>query len=309
MMRRVLTIITAFIFMPLAAAEKPPGRLVDVGGYRLHIHCMGRGAPSVILDHGLGGSSADWIKVQSKLATVTQVCVYDRAGYGFSERGPSPRTSSRIATELRTLLEHSRDQVPPPYLLVGHSFGGYNVRMFAGLFREQTAGLVLVDTPHEDQAEGIFEHRLVREIDPHRILRGFWEPGLLSAIVELIDPEPLAPSFGVSPKTLQAILAEAGSYEESSRELRSADIHSDTPLVIIMHGVRIMPGGDLGDDIEREWLRLQRELAGRYKNGEVLLAPKSAHNIPLDEPDLIVDAIKKMIDSLRNANSSRKYDG
>jgi pimeloyl-ACP methyl ester carboxylesterase len=309
MVRHVLTIITALTFVPLAAAEEPSGRLVDVGGYRLHIHCMGSGTPSVILDHGLGGSSTDWIKVQSKLAMVTQVCVYDRAGYGFSDRGPSPRTSSRIATELRTLLEHLREELPPPYLLVGHSFGGYNMRMFAGLFPEQTTGLVLVDTPHEDQADGIFEHRLVSEIDPHGVLRGFWEPGLLGAIVELIDPEPLAPSFGVSPKTLRAILAEAASYEESSRELRSADIYPDTPLVIIMHGLRIMPRGDLGDDIEHDWLRLQRELAGRYKNGEILLAPKSAHNIPLDEPDLIVDAIEKIIDSLRKANSPRKSDG
>jgi len=308
-MQRVLKTLILLISIPLAAAEEPPGRLVDVGGYRLHIHCMGRGTSSVILDHGLGGSSTDWIKVQSKLATVTQTCIYDRAGYGFSDRGPPPRTSSRIATELRTLLEHIQEEVPPPYLLAGHSFGGYNMRLFAGLFPEQTAGLVLVDTPHEDQAESIFEHRIMREIDPHGVLRGFWDPGLLSAIVELIDPEPLAPSFGVSPKTLRAILAEAGAYEESSRELRSADVYPDTPFTIIMHGVRIMPDGQLGDDIEREWLRLQRELAGRYKYGEVLLAPKSAHNVPLDEPDLIVDAIGRMIDSLRKANSLRRYDG
>ncbi|MGX2040071.1 alpha/beta fold hydrolase [Methylocaldum sp. MU1018] len=309
MMRRVLTIVAALVFTLSVAADEPPGRLVDVGGYRLHIRCMGRGTPPVILDHGLGGSSADWAKVQSRLATVTQVCVYDRAGYGFSDRGPSPRTSSRIAGELRTLLDRVRQDVPPPYVLAGHSFGGYNMRMFAGLFPEQTAGLVLVDTPHEDQAEGIFEHRLIREIDPHGMLQGLWEPGLLSAVAELIDPGLLAPSFGVSAKTLQAILAEAGAYEESGRELRSADIHPDMPFAVIMHGVRIMPDGQLGDDIEREWLRLQRGLAGRYKTGEVLLAEKSAHNIPLDEPELIVDAIRKMIDSLRNANSLRKHDG
>src|SRR5512147_669788 len=102
------------------------GQRVDIGGYSLAIRCQGRGSPTVLLDAGLGGAAIEWTRVQDSLARNTRVCAYDRAGYGDSDPGPPPRSSSRIAAELRTLLERAR--IRPPYLLVGHSFGGYNMR-------------------------------------------------------------------------------------------------------------------------------------------------------------------------------------
>ena len=121
-----------------AKAYPPPGRLVDVGGYRLHIQCAGTGSPAVVLDAGLGGTSLDWNLVQKEMGLTTQVCAYDRAGMGWSETGPLPRTPDQIARELHTLLTNAG--IPGPYVLVGHSVGGKNVRMFALQYPDEVAG-------------------------------------------------------------------------------------------------------------------------------------------------------------------------
>src|SRR6476660_6944784 len=121
----------------------PPGKLVDVGGFSLHIHCAGEGSPSIVLDAALGASSVSWCLVQPELAKLSRVCTYDRAGFGWSDGGPMLRTAGRIADELRTLLD--RAGVPPPFLPVGHSFGGLVALIFAHRFRSEMVGMVLVD--------------------------------------------------------------------------------------------------------------------------------------------------------------------
>ena len=130
-----------------AKAYPPPGRLVDVGGYRLHIQCVGTGSPTVVLDAGLGGMSLDWNLVQTEMGQTTQVCAYDRAGMGWSDPGPQPRTPGQIARELHTLLTNAG--IAGPYVLVGHSVGGKNVRMFALQYPDEVAGMVLVDARSE----------------------------------------------------------------------------------------------------------------------------------------------------------------
>src|SRR6185437_1161890 len=112
-----------------AAHYPAPGKLVDVGGYKLHINCTGTGNPTVILDAGLGGTSLDWSKIQPAVTHFTRVCSYDRAGYGWSESGPGLRTSQQIVKELHLLLAHA--QINGPYVLVGHSAGGLNMRLYA----------------------------------------------------------------------------------------------------------------------------------------------------------------------------------
>src|SRR5688572_12286275 len=128
------------------ASTPPPGRLVDVGGYRLHLWCTGDGAPAVILDTGLGGMSAGWGFVQPDVARFTRVCSYDRAGLGYSDPGPSPRTARRIASELAELL--GRGGIIGPVVLVGASIAGFDVRVFASDHPDRAAGLVLVDASH-----------------------------------------------------------------------------------------------------------------------------------------------------------------
>jgi pimeloyl-ACP methyl ester carboxylesterase len=135
------------------AATPPPGRLVDLGGYRLHLWCTGDGAPAVILDAGLGGTSAGWGFVQPEVARFTRVCSYDRAGMGYSDPGPSPRTARRIARELAELL--ARGGIAGPVVLVGESIAGFYVRVFASDHPERATGLVLVDASHEDDAHDV----------------------------------------------------------------------------------------------------------------------------------------------------------
>jgi pimeloyl-ACP methyl ester carboxylesterase len=286
----------------VGAGERMPGRRVDIGGYALHIDCRGQGSPAVILDAGLGGSAVDWSSIQKGLAATTRVCAYDRAGYGWSDSGPFPRTSRRIAAELRTLLE--RAHIPPPYILVGHSFGGYNMRLFASLYPQETAGLVLVDAPHEGQLEDFLQYYLLGQIDPHGLLQPFWRPELLADLTDT-DLAPFAPWFGMAPKTLRAILGEMTAFDESSQELRTADVQPDLPLVVIMHGRRVFPEGALGDRLEQQWLELQRELASRYQSSTFIIAQESAHNVLFEQPELIVSAIRKLLAGVSPAGKNR----
>ena len=125
------------------------GRRFDVGGFKMHIDCTGEGSPTVILDSGLGDTYVSWRKVQPQIAKFTRVCSYDRAGLGYSDPSSQPRTSKVIATELHALLQAAG--IAPPYVLVGHSIGGFNVRLYASLYRSEVAGMVLVDASHPAQ--------------------------------------------------------------------------------------------------------------------------------------------------------------
>src|SRR5215218_3285031 len=130
-------------------AYPPPGEMVDVGGYSLHINCVGQGSPTVLLDAGSGGFSAQWVRVQREVSETTRVCAYDRAGMGWSEMGPEPRDARQITGELHTLL--SKAGIEGPYVLVGHSFGGLYVRTYDARYPDEVAGVVLVDSSSPKQ--------------------------------------------------------------------------------------------------------------------------------------------------------------
>src|SRR3712207_6165744 len=164
----------------------PPRQLVEVGGFRLHIQCIGTGSPTVVLDAGLSGSSLDWNLVQPELGRTTRVCAYDRAGMGWSDPGPQPRTPRQIAGELHTLLTNAG--IAGPYVLVGHSLAGKNVRLFTIAHPEQVAGMVLVDarseyvdantSPAEVQA---FQQALAAQASQYRVARSLGLVRLIGA--------------------------------------------------------------------------------------------------------------------------------
>jgi pimeloyl-ACP methyl ester carboxylesterase len=135
------------------AAPQPTGRLVDLGGHRLHVHCSGKGAPIVVVESGLGDFSFDWILVQDKVSKFTRICTYDRAGYAWSDPGPKPRTFAQLNLELRDALEKLGEK--GPFVLVGHSYGGPVMINFANSYRTDTAGMVLVDSAHEGMRIGV----------------------------------------------------------------------------------------------------------------------------------------------------------
>ncbi len=131
-----------------------PGQLIDIGGYRLHLYCMGEskgGSPTVILEQGLGGTSPAWALIQPEVAKVTRVCAYDRAGLGWSDPAPkgTPRDGQQVAGELHTLLQKA--DIPGPYVMVGHSFGGLYTQVFAHQYPKDVVGVVLLESSHPDQ--------------------------------------------------------------------------------------------------------------------------------------------------------------
>ncbi len=290
-----LALLLLLMMLPVTALPAPQtrGELIDVGGHLLYIQCQGEslGLPVVVLDAGLGGASGDWRKVQPELAKTNRTCIYDRAGYGRSDSGPLPRTSGRIAAELRTLLMLA--ELPPPYLLVGHSFGGFNVRLFAGLFPEDTAGVVLVDSPHEAQADALFEQRILRFLDPEGWLRSFWSPDLIYSLPE--ESAAIAEMLGMQAKTWFTIVNEAAAFDASGQELQSTPIPADIPLGVLMHGRRIFPEGTIGDGLEQDWLRANQELVQAQRQGHFAIASESGHLIHADQPELIVEMIKKVL--------------
>lgn len=130
-----------------AEVGSPPGKLIDLGGYKIHLHCTGKGRPTVILEAGMGDSSAIWGLIQPALSRTIRVCSYDRAGTAWSDLGPIPRSMKQEVTELHELLAKAKE--PGPFVLVGHSYGGLLVRLYQATHPGDVAGLVLVDSTHE----------------------------------------------------------------------------------------------------------------------------------------------------------------
>jgi pimeloyl-ACP methyl ester carboxylesterase len=273
------------------SAAPPPGRLVDVGGHRLHVWCTGTGSPSVILESGLGGSISGWGFVQADVARFTRVCSYDRAGMGYSDPGPSPRTARRIARELAALLE--RADIDGPYVLVGASSGGFSVRLFASDYGERVAGLVLVDASHEEQA--------------HDIPRMVWFAPFLSSVGLLRlagmslgqSPDSVAPSVREFARATRfraagyhAAADELRHIRESSAEVKSARRTLTIPVVVVT--------GALGADTT--WRDLQRDQVGLSERGCQIVAAQSGHVVPIEQPQVVVGAIRAVVDAARGRN-------
>jgi pimeloyl-ACP methyl ester carboxylesterase len=273
------------------ALTPPPGQLVDIGGYRLHLWCTGDGAPAVILDTGLGGSSADWGFVQPEVARFTRVCSYDRAGMGYSDPGPSPRTARRIANELAELLV--RSGTGGPVVLVGASIAGFNVRVFASDHPERAAGLVLVDASHEDQAHEVPRMaRFVPLLSTIGVLRVFGISFGLS--VESLAPSvrQFARATSFRAAGYQAAADEILHIRESAAEVRSSRRKLTIPVVVIT-------GGRGADE---KWRQLQRDQASLSERGCLMIAQASGHVVAVDQPEVVVDAIRTVVEAARGHN-------
>src|SRR5688572_25463399 len=161
----------------------PPGQLVDVGGYRLHIYCTGEGRPTVVLDALFPGTVSNWVWVQPEIAKTTRVCAYDRGGLGWSDGGPEPRDAEQHARELHTLLSDA--EIPGPYILVGHSLGGLSVRMFAAQYPDEVAGMALIEGTNPDswkrlgKPEGVGVDRNQLAVAPFLARLGIFRLGLI----------------------------------------------------------------------------------------------------------------------------------
>ena len=271
------------------AATPPPGQLVDIGGYRLHLWCTGNGAPAVILDTGLGGTAVGWDFVQPDVARFTRVCSYDRAGMGYSDPGPSPRTARRIASELATLLD--RSGIAGPVVLVGASIAGFNVRVFASDHPERAAGLVLVDASHEADAHEVPPiARFVPVLSTVGLLRllgvSFGQTG------ESLPPSVRRYAQATRFRTAgyQAAADEILHIQETVSEVRSSRRKLTIPVLVVT--------GARGAD--EHWRELQRDLTSLSDQGCLVVAPQSGHVVPIDQPEVVVNAIRSVVEAARN---------
>jgi pimeloyl-ACP methyl ester carboxylesterase len=290
-------------------AYPPPGRMIDVGGYRLHLNCIGAGSPTVVIEAGWGDSSVSWSSwVQPAAARTTRVCTYDRAGMGYSDPGPLPRTAQQFARELHTLLV--RADVPGPYVLVGHSLGGLLVRVFTHEYPTDVVGVVLIDSmspstatssasgiPAQSDAPSIVDWLLTL---PARtgLLRLLAGPLQLSAG---LSPEVANAytAYSVTPRSLQAGIDEGRGMPDSLAQAGAVKSFGALPLIVLSRGV--VPGQD------QDWQRMQTELLALSSSSQQLFADKSGHSIQLDQPEAAVSAIEKMVEQTR-ARASRPLD-
>ena len=284
-----------------ARTYPPPGRLVDVGGYRLQIQCVGTGSPTVVLDAGLGGTSLDWNLVQPAIGQTTRVCAYDRAGMGWSDRGPLPRTPAQIAGELHTLLGNAG--IAGPYVLVGHSLGGKNVRVFALQHPDEVAGMVLVDARSEyvdahtspAEAQGFQQamaaqgtiYGLARTLGAVRLVGASqWGPPATPAETRLAMA-----LFATGPRDLQTTAAEGLDRASSDAQLQAAPSLGDRPLIVLASGQNMTQ--------DPQWPEAQRRLAALSTNGRLIVVPSSGHYIQLEKPTVVIDAVRQVVAQAR----------
>lgn len=282
------------------------GQLVDVGGYRLKLNCTGTGSPTVILESGFGDVSTEWRTVQPEIATFSRVCSYDRAGYGGSDPGPMPRTSLRIATELHSLLKNAGEM--PPYVLVGSSFGGYNVRVFNGLYPNDVAGIVLADAVQEDQYEllpkawGAMSAEQLKHCE--RLARySFFvvDLGIGRIMLRAQGSKSNDKYLLLQKKYLRARASELEQMRVSAEQARAADHISDKSLVVLTAAENtdaLLRSGLSKHDFEqfqRIWVEdLQMRLAHLSSKGKRIMVSGSGHDIPSDRPDSIANAVREL---------------
>jgi pimeloyl-ACP methyl ester carboxylesterase len=283
------------------------GRLFDVGDFKMHINCTGQGSPVVILESGLGDTHLSWRKVQPQIAQLTRVCSYDRAGIGYSDSSSRPRTSKVMAEELHALLRAAG--IAPPYILVGHSLGGYNVRLYASLYRNEVAGMVLVDASHPDQENRFplelknLEGTWLREAEFLEFIMPFGIPRMMG----LCEEEPIQRAAECNFHTASESVAELKAFSESASQTGATGSLSDMPLVVLSHDPN-KPSADLPADIDKPtndaWERMQEELAHLSTRGTQTVAKNSAHYIQIDRPDVVIEAIRDVVEQARAAQSA-----
>lgn len=292
-------------------------------GVSLNIDCSGQGSPTVILDSGLGVPAIGWNFVQPQIAKFTRVCSYDRAGYGWSTPGPMPRTSDEIVKELHALLTAAGEK--PPYILVGHSFGGFNIRVFNGAYPGEVAGMVLVDASHEDQNSRMPAALVAysKKEEAASKWQAFIAPALIDLGVARLTASVSGPSYlprnfleelrylQLQTKFLSATNSELASFNTSADEVRASGNLGDKPLIVLTAGkspdASSLPAGfpkKEFDDFETIWRNdLQVREAHLSTRGRQILVPDSDHMIPFERPDMVVSSIHGVFSAINAAAS------
>lgn len=298
----------------------PTGQLVDAGGHRLHIHVMGKGKPVVVFENGSGDFSFIWDLVQPEISKTTTTVSYDRAGYAWSDEGPLPRTGRQIAYELHTALHNAG--IKGPYIMVGQSYGGFLVRSFARFYKNDVAGVVLVDALNED-SKIIINNKAMRIRDwakgerapgPQNMTKKDTAPSFSTEKLKVVLDTTIEPPLDKLPRDIQKmqvwaqsqpIYRKAGSNEMNWSPEDVADMYNnkgkpdymlgDIPLIVLSRGDGGYSGMPDSAQLESERLKLQIDLTHLSTNSKHIIDKNSGHNIHLEDPATVIDAIKQVI--------------
>jgi pimeloyl-ACP methyl ester carboxylesterase len=309
----ILSLLLGFVYETLASGSDwdrypPPGELVDIGGYRLHLNCMGNrqaDLPTVILEAGGGSASPDWALVQPEIARVMRVCSYDRAGRAWSDTGPIPRSSQVFATELHKLLDNADEK--GPYILVGHSYGGHTVRIFASDYSDEVVGIVLVDARAEELSDHPF-FAPVRDAQQMQLWATLARFGFFRFVGRNMLPASYReklPDYPV-PIMITARYFEMDAIEDevaSDEDVKKTDGFGDLPLIVIVHDTpdKVLFGSLEGEDLdeaERLFQEAQQKLAELSSNSQLIFAENSGHMVIIERDDIVVDAILDMLSAI-----------
>jgi pimeloyl-ACP methyl ester carboxylesterase len=296
------------------------GTLVDAGGHKLHLNIVGNGTPSVIMENGSGDFSFIWNLVQPEVAKFTRTVSYDRAGYAWSEAGPMPRTSRQICLELHTALQNA--EITPPYILVGQSFGGFLVRAFARYYPKEVVGMVLVEAVHENMRIMIGDKPTrIREFATARAEpapQSFFKPVKSSLKKPLTLDSSIFFPMNKLPERIQKMQIWAQSQEsyraasDSEMSWSPEDVarlyqHAgepsyrlgNIPLIVLTRGKGGYDGRKDSLALETERLYFQKELSELSTNSKHIIDENSGHNIHLEDPGTVINAIKEVFTAVK----------
>ncbi len=298
--------IRLLLFFPVvSAAEESPsqstvesvippamkGRYVRLDSFRLRVDCEGEGDVTILFEPGLGGSAFEWQPLQQTLKSRARSCVYDRAGYGWSGSSPYPRTARRLATEANRML--AAMDINGPLILVGHSFGGFVMRLLALQRAENILALVLIDSSHESQLERLekLNGRSMMPSGNSFVISPADIPASLPA-----DVQNEIRRFSQTRKAYAALHSEMSRFRESADQVRRSRVVVPYPVVVIRRGRDLHTTDYKGDLKTAIWKELQQDLVTLSERGRIIVAEQSGHHVHADQPELVVNVIISLID-------------
>lgn len=287
------------------AAYPPPGTMVRLDTHALHVHCLGAGNPTVVFESDVDPlGSLSWARVQGEVSAFTQACSYDRAGIMWSEPGPRPREGGTIARELGAALEAAGQE--GPFVLVGHAFGGAYVRIWAGQDPDAVCGMVLVDSSHPDQFARLSAGAGIDKEIPEKRLRPLillfshlGMPGRFKGPRYSMSQHVYETQQAFLPKSSMAWFDESVAAPDTLAQAGQVQDLGEMPLIVLA-SARPATVSFQGRDAQETWLALQQELALLSKTSEIELLPGSGHYIQFDQPQVVVEAIHRVVQACRS---------
>ncbi len=318
----ILLFLAAFTVEKITLAQLPnkvpaPGQMVDIGSYSLHLYCTGDPAavPVVVVSPGSNSSVAQWPLVQPGVAEFARICIYDRLGSGWSFGAPQGQTYQEESQDLHTLLHNAGEA--GPYVLAGHSMGGAVMQVYASLYPQDVAGLVMVDAVTRGMDARYPEKYFQSLLASRQTVSGLATPGLFRLMnwfglyrtmppLEKLPPDLRATAYALEVNSRMGahMRSVVDRQAERDAQFESAGLLPNVPMIVLVRGHSDLEGSldaETVQQVEQAWREAQAELASQTPDGRLVIAENSGHNIIIDQPGAVIDAIREIMEQVRGA--------